>query len=196
MFLSCWWRIRNSVTILRVYLSCHGRLSVVFCLRTQCLNVVAFEGLKATDDQFTSVSGGNFYFVRSNPGCSYSEKDNETWALSCDGTRWFWSQSLESLDFEDLYSIRKMCIHLLEMKSVKAFFEHSSGFLWFFVGKYITRYLHHLQLQVTSSLILAKFGQLISPFRAWYSLEGKSTPGRRLTFINNSYYFTYKGRCF
>ena len=89
-----------------------------------------------------------------------------------------------------------MCIHLLEMKSVKAFFEHSSGFLWFFVGKYITRYLHHLQLQVTSSLILAKFGQLISPFRAWYSLEGKSTPGRRLTFINNSYYFTYKGRCF
>lgn len=111
-------------------------------------------------------------------------------------TRWFWSQSLESLDFEDLYSIRKMCIHLLEMKSVKAFFEHSSGFLWFFVGKYITRYLHHLQLQVTSSLILAKFGQLTSPFRAWYSLEGKSTPGRRLTFINNSYYFTYKGRCF
>lgn len=74
IFLSCWWRIRNSVTILRVYLSCHGRLSVVFSLRTQCLNVVAFEGLKATDDQFTSVSGGNFYFVRSNPGCSYSEK--------------------------------------------------------------------------------------------------------------------------
>ena len=78
IFLSCWWRVRNSVTILTVSLSCHGRLSVVFSLRTQCLNVVAFEGLKATDDQFTSVSGGNFYFIRSNPGCSYSEKDNET----------------------------------------------------------------------------------------------------------------------
>lgn len=102
-------------------------------------------------------------------------------------TRWFWSQSLESLDFEDLYSIRKMCIHLL----CQSFFRAFKWLFMVFVGKLITRYLHHLHLQVTSSLILAKFGQLISPFRVWYSLEGKSTPGRRLTFINNSYWLLY-----
>lgn len=91
-------------------------------------------------------------------------------------------------------------IYIQFLKCVCIMFEMKGVLKWLFmafVGKFITKYRHHPQMQVTSSLILAKSGQLISPFRAWYSLEGKSTPGRRLTFINNSYYFTYKGRrCF
>jgi len=85
--------------------------------------------------------------------------------------------------------LKCVCICLKEKVS-KLFSSIQVDFM-VFVGKFITRYLNHLQLQVTSSLILAKFGQLISPFRAWYSLEGKSTPGRRLTFINNSYWLLY-----